>query len=188
MLFFPPSRARTVRLPGRLLFKREQNHPYRAFGLPATPADNAFHSDIIPQFSEKYQHKSAKILPNIDFFFCQTCLRVRISTCATAKIRKAPGTRPDANILYAFFPICTAPRRKKTFAVHFRNKKPLRLGRSAAHPANAYGCFRQDLTGFTPKDRTGPNLHRGLNSIPSSPPKVKGLRPLFAKPSARFSR
>ena len=27
-------------------------------------------------------------------------------------------------------------------------------------PSDAYCCFRQDLTGFTPKDRTGPNLHR----------------------------
>ncbi len=41
-------------------------------------------------------------------------------------------------------------------------KKPptLRLGSPAAHPSNAYCCFRQDLTGFTPMHRTGPNLHR----------------------------
>ena len=36
----------------------------------------------------------------------------------------------------------------------------LRPGGPAAHPSNAYCCFRQDLTGFTPKDRTGPSLHR----------------------------
>ena len=44
--------------------------------------------------------------------------------------------------------------------INKKNTAALRLGEPAAHPANAYCCFRQDLTGFTPKDRTGPNLHR----------------------------
>ncbi len=41
---------------------------------------------------------------------------------------------------------------------------PLRLGKPAAHPANAYCCFLPDLTGFTLTDRTGPNLHREYGS------------------------
>ena len=41
-----------------------------------------------------------------------------------------------------------------------RKPPALRLGSPAAHPSNAYCCFRQDLTGFTSMNRTGPNLHR----------------------------
>jgi len=61
---------------------------------------------------------------------------------------------------YTFF---FAPRRTCacSFLVFLHQKTAaLRPGTPAAHPPNAYCCFRQDLTGFTPEDRTGPNLHR----------------------------
>ncbi len=59
-------------------------------------------------------------------------------------------------------PVCTGGHRQAgPFAQKlYKKTAPLKLGEPAAHPANAYCCFRQDLTGFTPKDRTGPNLHR----------------------------
>ena len=43
-----------------------------------------------------------------------------------------------------------------------QKKNRLRSDRAAPQHilASAYCCFRQDLTGFTPEDRTGPGLHR----------------------------
>ena len=43
-----------------------------------------------------------------------------------------------------------------------QKKNRLRSDRAALQHilASAYCCFRQDLTGFTPEDRTGPDLHR----------------------------
>ena len=43
-----------------------------------------------------------------------------------------------------------------------QKKNRLRSDRAALQHilASAYCCFRQDLTGFTPEDRTGPGLHR----------------------------
>ena len=43
-----------------------------------------------------------------------------------------------------------------------QKKNRLRSNRAALQHifASAYCCFRQDLTGFTPEDRTGPGPHR----------------------------